>query len=374
MYYIALRMLIGDTTKFLALVFGLTFSTTLIVQQGSIFTGLMRRTAANVERLPQVDIWVMHPATRYYEERKAIESTALQRVRGVPGVEWAERLFLGGSTAKLPNGTYAAATIIGVDRFSKLGVPPEFEAGSVEGIEQPDGVLWDNQNVSIYKNVAVGQVLEINDRRAVVTGLPMGPKSFSSGPIIYTTYERALQYAPGERNRLTFVLVKVKPGADPKVVAARIEETTSLGAKTSSEFFWATISYWFKNTAIPINIGITALLGLIVGIAIAGQTFFTFVVENTKHFGALKAMGVNNAKLVRMVLLQALVVGLLGWGLGTGLAALSGANAGPRAVLAFMITPHLLALSFVLTILTVLFAAMISIIRVLRIEPAIVFR
>ena len=102
MYYVALRMLIGDTTKFLALVFGLTFSTTLIVQQGSIFTGIMRRTAANVERLPQVDIWVMHPATQYYEERKAIETTALNRVRGVNGVDWAERMYVGVGTAKLP--------------------------------------------------------------------------------------------------------------------------------------------------------------------------------------------------------------------------------------------------------------------------------
>src|SRR3954468_24315900 len=104
MYYVALRMLVGDTTKYLALVFGLAFSTTLVVQQGSIFTGILRRTAAGIENVPQADIWVMHPATRHYDERKPIEDTALQRVRGIDGVEWAERLFVANASAQLPEG------------------------------------------------------------------------------------------------------------------------------------------------------------------------------------------------------------------------------------------------------------------------------
>src|SRR5213595_3680398 len=131
-------MLMGDTTKYLALVFGLAFSTTLVVQQGSIFTGIMRRTSANIETIPQADIWVMHPATRYYDEHKPIEDTALNRVRGVDGVDWAERLFVGGGEASLPDGTFAHCVIIGVDRNSKVGLPDQFASGSPSGIELPD--------------------------------------------------------------------------------------------------------------------------------------------------------------------------------------------------------------------------------------------
>ena len=374
MYYVALRMLLGDTTKFLALVFGLTFSTTLIVQQGAIFTGLMWRTASNVARIPQVDIWVMHPATRYYDEHKAIEDTALQRVRGVDGVEWAERMYVGAGTARLPDGSFASLQIVGVDRDSKLGLPAIYQAGGPEGIEQPDGVLFDNFDTKIYAGIQPGDVLEINERRALVTGLICGPRTFQSSPAIYTTYERALDYSPGERKRLTFVLVKAKPGYDKHTVVRNIQETTGLGAKTTEEFAWGTLFFYFRNTGIPINFGITLFLGLVVGIAIAGQTFFTFIVENTKHFGALKAMGVSNFKLVRMVLLQALTVGLMGWGLGVGLAAASGMSGGPRSNLAFLLTPQLLLISVVLMLLTVLLAAFISILRVIRIEPAIVFR
>ena len=93
---------------------------------------------------------------------------------------------------------------------------------------------------------------------------------------------------------------------------------------------WKTINYYLKYTGIPINFGITALLGFLVGTAIAGQTFYNFTLENLKQFGALKAMGATNGRIVGMILLQATVVGLLGYGIGVGLAALFGDD-GPRA-------------------------------------------
>ncbi len=77
-----------------------------------------------------------------------------------------------------------------------------------------------------------------------------------------------------------------------------------------------TIKYYLLYTGIPFNFGITALLGFLVGTAIAGQTFYNFTIENIKQFGALKAMGTTNTRIVGMILLQALVVGLLGYGTG----------------------------------------------------------
>ena len=364
----------GDTVKYLALVFGLAFSTLLVVQQGSIFTGIMRRTSANIETIPQADIWVMHPATRYYDEHKPIEDTALNRVRGVDGVDWAEKLFLGGGEASLPDGTFAHCLIVGVDRNSKIGLPDLFNSGTPAGIELPDGVLWDNLGLELYKKIKDGDILEINDRRAIVVGQVAAKRAFLSNPTIYTTYERALEYAPGERKRLTFVVVHCKPGADKKKVARNIERVTDLGAKTTDEFFWSTVVFFLKNTGITINFGITIALGMIVGIAIAGQTFFTFTIENTKQFGALKAMGVSNWKLVKMVMLQAFLVGIIGWGIGVGLTALFGLRTNPRTIIAFLMTPQLLLISFFIMILTVLAAALVSIRRVLNIEPAIVFR
>jgi putative ABC transport system permease protein len=334
----------------------------------------MRRICSAIDAAPQADIWVMHPATQFYDERKPLPSTAIDRVRGVDGVEWAEPLYVGGGSAMLPGGRFANVFIFGVDRNSKIALPRRFESGKPEMIEQPDAVFWDNVGLAYYKSVKPGDRLQINDRTARVVGLISAPRRFAGGAAIYTTYERALQYSPGERNRLSFVVAKVKPGEDPDEVAERIRATTGLGAHSTKQFYRMTMQFVLKNTGMPINFGITVLLGLIVGVAIAGQTFYSFTVENVKHFGTLKAMGVSDRTLNRMVLLQAGLVGVVGWGLGAGAAAVFGANITDRSSIAFLMTPHLLAISFGFMILTMFFASFISIRRVKRIEPAIVFR
>ncbi|HYF48971.1 MAG TPA: ABC transporter permease [Planctomycetota bacterium] len=374
MNLVALRMLMGDTAKYLALVFGLAFSTMLVVQQGSVFTGLMRRTAARIEAIPQAQIWVMDPGTRFFDERRPIQDTALQQVRSIDGVEWAERLFVGMGTALLPDRTYASTMIMGVERGSKIGLPANLGGGHPDLIKQPDAVFFDHLNLPQFSIVKPGTVLEINERRARVVGIATSARTLLSNPVVFTTYERALEYAPGERKRLTFVLVRTKEGQDPTAIARKIERDTGLGAKTSDEFFWMTVRYYLQNTGIGINFGMTVMLGVIVGMAVAGQTFYTFTIENTKHFGALKAMGLSNAALIRMVLLQAGLVGLLGWGVGIGGATLFGMNITDRSVVAFLMTPQLLAFSLLITVITVLLAGSVSIRRVLKIEPAIVFR
>ena len=87
---------------------------------------------------------------------------------------------------------------------------------------------------------------------------------------------------------------------------------------------YRTIKYYLIYTGIPINFGITVFLGFLVGTAIAGQTFYNFTIENIKQFGSLKAMGASNGRIVAMILLQAAVVGALGYGLGVGLSTLFG--------------------------------------------------
>ena len=374
MYRVALWMLLRDRGRAVALIVGLAFATTLIVQQASIFTGIMRRTAMTVLSVPQADVWVMYPGTQYVDERKPLKDIALQRVRGVPGVDWAVPIYMGGATARMPDGSFASVQVVGVDRSSRVGLPAVLEDATPDRLDEPDVVLWDHLNISLYQEVRPGDVLEINDHRAHVAGIALGPRAFVASPVVYTTYERALQYSPGERKRLSYVLAKAKPGTSPDELAATIRARTGLGAMSSDAFFWSTVTANLRRIPAAINFAVTILLGVIVGVAVSGQTFFTFVLANMRYLGMLKALGTSNRVLTRMVLAQATVVGALGWGLGVGAASLFGSRVGDRSQIAFLLTPHLLAGSFVLVTAMVWLAAALSIRRVRRIEPALVFR
>ena len=224
---------------------------------------------------------------------------------------------------------------------------------------------------------APGRTIEMNDKRAVIVGLCKCTPTFQTFPILYCTYSQAVKFVPQERKTLTFVLAKADDGVTPEQLCGRIKDQTGLRALTEDQFFWATIGYYMKRTGIPINFGITVMLGFVVGCAIAGQTFYLFTIENLKQFGCLKAMGVSNFRLIRMILLQAAVVGFLGYGIGIGGAAGFGyamthfVKSTPPA---FYFPWQVMAISGGAVSLIVTLAALLSMKRVLFLEAGVVFR
>jgi putative ABC transport system permease protein len=206
-----------------------------------------------------------------------------------------------------------------------------------------------------------------------VVGICRVSRTFQSQPVIYTTYSRATQFAPRERKLLSFVVVKSKPGEDPRAVCERIRKATGLAAYTKEDFRQLTYDYFMKYTGIPVNFGIAVALGFLVGTAIAGQTFYNFTLDNLKHFAALKAMGAGDLTLLRMILLQALIVGLVGWGIGVGAASAFG-YALRHTELAFKLTWQILAMSAAAITFICGAASLVSMRTVLRTEPAIVFK
>jgi putative ABC transport system permease protein len=129
-----------------------------------------------------------------------------------------------------------------------------------------------------------------------------------------------------------------------------------------------------RRTGIIVNFSITVALGFIVGTAIAGQTFYTFTLENLNQFGSLKAMGVGNLRIVGMVLVQALVVGLVGYCLGVGMAAIFGSIVPHFTRLAFYMPWQVLAGTALAVGIIVTASSLFSIRKVLVLEPAVVFR
>ena len=373
---VALKMLFGDRAKYLMLLCGLTFAVMLIVQQGSIFWGLMIWSQSSVSNL-NVPIWVTDPGIAQVDEVKPIADTAVDRVRSVPGVEWAVPLYKGLLRARLSNGDYHQITLTGLESSTLIGRPAEVLEGRFEDVLQPDAVVLDQWAVERMGGpdvIKIGTVFELNDKLARVVAIAKTQKSFTNIPVVYTTYERAIRYVPRERRTLSYVLAKAKDGVPVAEVTKRIHDQTGLGAFTAEDFGWKTIGWVLKNTGIGINFGTTILLGFIVGMAIAGQTFYLFTVENLRQFGALKAMGASTWTLARMILLQAFTVGLTGYGVGIGLATVFGFFTARSGGLPFIETWQLLLLVLVALLAICTFSALISIIKLARLEPAIVFR
>ncbi|MCB2072510.1 MAG: FtsX-like permease family protein [Novosphingobium sp.] len=379
MIWIAIRMLTGDRQKFYGLVFGIAFSTLLITQQLTIFINLLERGATAVYGISTADVWVMDPVTRSQDVVYPMPSTALDQVRSVPGVSWAVPHFRAGAAVRTEEGDLEGVTVVGVDDSTLIGLPRKMIEGDVSALSRPDSVFVDgvgSQRLFPPGKDPIGSRLELNDQRAVVRGIVDVDPSFTSQVVLYTRYSNALNYVPGTRNRMSFVLARSDNGLTPNELAERIEKRTGLKARTRDEFAQDGIDFIIENTGIPINFGITVALGFIVGIAIVGLTFSLFIRDNIKQFGALKAIGVHNGKIRAMVAVQAGLVGLIGYGLGTLMAtAFIASGAANSADFKGFYTPWQIPVITLIAIAVIIaITGWLALRTVLKTEPAAVFR
>ncbi|MFO0895841.1 MAG: ABC transporter permease [Pirellulales bacterium] len=377
MAWIALKMLTGNRGKYVGIILGVGFAALLISQQASIFCGLMLLTTSQIQDVKGASIWVMDPNVQFIDDLKPMSENELYRVRGVPGVEWAVRLYKGITRARLPDGNFQQIILLGLDDATLVGAPQKMFLGSLADLRQPDAIIMDLQG---YKQLwpgeplRVGRTFEMNDRRAVLVGVCAASKTFQTFPIVYSRYSQAVTFVPPERKVLSFVLADPQPGVAAEEVCRRIERQTGLQALTRDQFKWQTIWYYMRKTGIPFNFGITVLLGFIVGTAIAGQTFYLFTIENLKQFGTLKAMGASNLRITGMILLQAAVVGFVGYGFGVGAAGIFGEITRSSGKMAFFMPWQVLVGTGAAVLLIVVLASLLCIRRVLVLEPAVVFQ
>lgn len=392
MLLLALKMLFGDTAKYVMLVVGLFFATFLIAQQSAVFCGLMRWTTSTLKNVP-APIWVVEAKVDQINEVNPMRDTDVALVRSVGSVDWAMPLYSGIQRVRLESGAFKIIQLIGIDPTTFAGAPVKMREGRIEDLRIPNTVVIDDLAVQrLAKNpgdrstwIKLGDVFEINDIEARVVGICQAMRSFTGGPYVWTTYERALQYSPPQRKMLSAVIAAPKPGISTDQAAEEIMRATGLRAFVNRDFTFdseagrhefntSTIWWYVRNTGIPVSFGITVLVGFVVGVAISCQTFYSFVLENMRHLGALKAMGASNGILCLMLLLQSFTVGIIGFGIGLF------ATAGfARAAMERQQPPFFMTWQMPLAVLVVILgicslAALLGIWRVSRYEPAMVFR
>jgi putative ABC transport system permease protein len=377
MLRIALLMLIRDQAKYAMLVVGLTFCSLLMTQQSSIFCGLMLWTSATVRNI-NAKIWVYDAKVEQANEVIPLREIEVTRVRSVAGVEWAVPLYIDINQARLGDGSFENVQLVGLDTATLVGRPMEILKGRIEDIRLPDAVVIDQVGVEKFRKkgikIDVGTTFEINDQSARIVAICHSPRSFLGQPYVYTTYDRALQYAKPQRKQLSCVLVQPKPGFSAAEVTRSINKLHGLRAFERDELFWATVWWYIKNTGIPISFGTVVILGVIVGIAIAGQTFYLFIYDNLRYLAALKAMGARMPTLAAMVFLQAFSVGVVGYGLGLGLTSFFGYKVLKAEQPPFFMPWQVPAFVAVVILLICCFSALIGLHKIARLEPAVVFK
>ena len=375
---VALQMLYGDRSKYALLISGVCFSTILMAQGLAMFFGILSFSYATLENA-RAPIWVVDPKVEQVADNQPLKDTDVDRVRSVPGVAWAVPFYTGQSQARvLGSGQTKPVTLVGLDAATLAGAPTRVVTGSMNDLRRSQGVAIDEEVAARLgggrkRPLHVGDVFEMNDQRAEVVAVVRTKQGQGGAAYVFTTFDRARQYGFAQRKMTTHVLAAPQKGLSAEDVAASIMRATGLRAYTEESFKKASSDWMIYNSPIPFVVGLIVGIGFLVGVIVAGQTFYNFVLENTRYLGALKAMGASNGRLARMTILQASVVGITGYGIGMGLLALFFRSL-PEGRAPLLLKWEVAALVLAAVSLIIVLASMMGIRRVTKIEPAIVFR
>ncbi len=377
MISIARRNLFHNKLRLAASVVGIAFSVLLVTCFAGLYLACARHTSGLIDNAG-ADLWVMSRGTQSVDLGEPISIRRLYQALAAPGTAWAEPLIVQFSRWRMPDGRREVATIVGLVPGTRLNLPWGTSAGIEAAIRQPNGVIIDERERlrfgSAGRKLAVGDEAEILDSRASVTGFSKGVGSFTTIPYVFTSHRRAERFTLGSAGRTTFVVIKCLPNHSVESVRQWLEgRLPNVDVLTTQRFADMTRRYWLYGTGVGACIIFTAALGVIVGFIMVSQTIYSSTMSKLAEYGTLKAMGMSNIALSRIVLMQALLLGLLSYGVGIGLAvALARYTASSNLNIDTPI--WLVAVMLLVTLATCTAASVTSVLRVFRLPPASVFR
>jgi putative ABC transport system permease protein len=375
MSLLARRNLFHDKVRFAVTLTGIVFALVLIMIQFGLFLGFATTTSNNIDH-SRADLWVVFHGVGYFDTGRNFSERKFYQVLATPGVAQAEKYMQAFAYWKRPDGRVENVQIIGFRPGSGLGEPWNLVQGNVWDLTEEDGVLVDE----VYKEKLgvdkVGDRVEIGDHRARVVGFTRGIRSFTTSPFVYAKFKNSLDYTKRESREgsTAYVLVKAAAGIEPQVLRDRLRQRlTDVDVYTTAEFSQKTRFYWMFTTGAGMAVLTAALMGLIVGVAVVAQTIYAATMDHLREYGTLKAMGATNRYLYKVLIEQAVLSGVLGYGVAIIVAHFivrASEKGGAVILMPWFMTLGMLVLAVVMCI----GAAMVSINKVTRIDPAMVFR
>jgi len=372
---IAFKLLIKNKAKYIVIILGLSFSCFIITQQAGIFIGLMARTYYLVTDTPQPDIWITNPLLEYFDDRLAIKEEDIYKIRSLEGVQWALPLAKGFAKIiyKDTKNIYQTCYFFGIDDASLIGAPPKMIEGNIEHLRFPDAIIISQKGSP--KRFKINDVIEVNSCRSKIVGICKSTHHLHKRPIIYTTYSKfkSCCFKKGQIQPLNFIIVKAKKNTDLKKLCNQIKKQYNLNAYTTKQFKYFILRYYLTRTGLPLNFGISVLLGFVIGIALAGKAFYDFILSNKPYLALFKSMGAQNKIILKMTFVQFAWAGFISWAFGTGFASLVGL-AFSKTDVSFKCPWELYCFTMFTIFLICALSIIFSLKNVMKIEPATLFQ
>ena len=375
MIWLATRLAFHNRARLLVTLFGVVFSAYLTLAETALYIGMMEN-ATSIIRHSGTDLWVASKGVQNFDFAKPFPDERLKLIHGRAELSWAKPISLSWGFLKLPDGAQELVEIIGYDPAAPVGGPWDMASGAPGDVGGGANMIVDESAEQRLGKLRLGSLWELNDRSIKLVGVSRSAKTFTTAPIVFTSYVLAQDMTPdvSRQAAAAYIAIKLRNPADVERVAKALRhDLPDNEILTTSAFVERTILYWTVQTGMGAAFCLTAVLGLVVGAGTIGQTVFANTMEHLGEFATLKAMGATARDLNTIILAQAAIDACVGFWIAVPLALLSKAPLEKTGV-TLAVDLKLIAALFCVTLAVALAAAYFSIRRVQNLDPATVFR
>ncbi len=372
MFKTALRFILYDKPKSIGALAGTIISIFLIGQQAGIFIFLISAMSSLVQNNSEY-IWVVDNMTTNINALATLDTRVGYELKSIEGIRQVYPLVVTPGAARFENGKSSGITLIGVEAPVFAGGPWALFNGKKEDMLRDEAIITDYFDKASLGDIRPGQYFEINGKKVFNAAQSKGVRSFG-GIYTFTTIERARYLGNFSTDKASAFLVELKNKEEEQKIINQINATMkSVRAWKSDDFAKATIITVLKTSGIAISFGTLILFALIVGFVIIGLTLYSAAIDRIKDYGTLKAIGATNGYIRKLIITQALIIGVLGFCIGMAL--VEGFRHGIAKAGTIFNYPMWLRFSFFgVTIVIALCGSLFAIKRITSLEPAQVFR
>ncbi|MBC16710.1 MAG: ABC transporter permease [Desulfovibrio sp.] len=372
-FTIARQNLFHDKVRLCVTLTGVVFAVVLITIQVGIFLGFTKTIAAVIDN-SGADVWVTSRGVKNFDIALPLDEQKYYQVLSSPGIEEASKFIIRFADWKRPDGLQESIEIIGFETGKGMGGPWNYVTGSDSMLELKDAIIIDQLYMEKLGIAMLGETVEINKRKARVVGFTRGTRSFTTSPFVFASLKTARNYTNFDSDEFTYVLVKGKEGVSPAMLKKSIlANVNNVDVYTTPEFSKLTQDYWMYSTGAGAGLLIAAFLGLIVGTVVVAQTLYATTLDHIAEFATLKAMGAPNSYIYKILIAQATLSAVFGYLLGICVASIA-SNISNFSATVILLPPELMISMFWLTLFMCVASAFISIRKVTRLDPALVFK
>ncbi len=373
-FTLASRNLFHDRLRFAAALIGIVLSIVLVTVQIGLYFGFSRMVTIMIDHAG-ADLWIVPKGVRYFEDLPVLNAGLQSQLLRTNGVAKAAPLVAGYSAWKNPDGPMIPIFVVGSD-FTIGGLYPwNVVEGSGDSLAKPGTVAIDQVYSDRLGVKDVGASTQIHGQSAAVGAITNGIRSLTMMPYVFADLSTARSYIGLSPASVSYFLVHVEKGFDIEAVRrdiiANLSSIAKVNVLTPDQFRAQSRSFWLFETGAGVALVAGAVLAVIVGTAIVALTLYSSTKDHLYEFATMRAMGATNHYIYTVIIYQALLNAVIGFGIAAviGLALV---HFTANTALQIVITNNLLIEIFILTVIMCIASALAAIIRVVRTDPVIV--